>query len=153
MKTLRKIIPAFVLGVGIGSLMECLFSLIYGQVFIGTPAFMASHPSPVFVKIIQTLLYGGFGLVSLLGEQFFPKENSKSLFKATAIHFLLIFAYFAFTGFYLRWFPNTPSVFISLVIFVLIYFVIWILIYLAEKRKIEEMNRVLEKNHSHLVDE
>ena len=146
MKTLRKIIPAFVLGVGIGSLIECLFSLIYGQVFIGTPAFMASHPSPVFVKIIQTLLYGGFGLVSLLGEQFFPKKNNKSLFKATSIHFLLIFSYFVATGFYLRWFPNTPSVFISLGLFILIYLVIWTLIYRTEKRKIDEMNRALEKN-------
>lgn len=146
MKTLRKIIPAFVLGVGIGSLIECLFSLIYGQVFIGTPAFMASHPSPVFVKIIQTLLYGGFGLVSLLGEQFFPKKNNKSLFKATSIHFLLIFSYFVATGFYLRWFPNTPSIFISLGLFILIYLVIWTLIYRTEKRKIDEMNRALEKN-------
>lgn len=146
MKTLAKSISAFVLGVGIGSLIECLFTLVYGQFIVGTPAFIAAHPSPVFVRLVQTLLYGGFGLVSFWGGRIFPKDGNRSLFKATSIHFLLIFSYFVAIGFYLRWFPNTPSIFISLGLFILIYLVIWTLIYRTEKRKIDEMNRALEKN-------
>lgn len=151
MKTLRKIIPAFICGVGIGALIECLFTVIYGQIVVGTPEFIAAHPSPVFVKLIQTLLYGGFGLVSLLGSKVFSIKNN-SLFKATALNFLLILAYFTFTGFYLRWFPSTPSFFLSLIFFILIYLIIWTLIYLSEKRKIEEINHVLRENQIQQAD-
>ena len=144
MKTLSKILTAFVTGVGIGSLIEGLFTLCVGEFVVGTPDFLAAHPSPVFVKLVQTLIYGGFGLISVLGQGLFSKREY-SLFKATTLHLLLIFAYFAFAGFYLRWFPNFSSFLISCASFLLVYFIIWTFIYLTEKRKIEEMNRQLKK--------
>lgn len=144
MKTLSKIITSFVIGVGIGNLIECLLTLYFGEFVMGTPDFLAAHPSLVFVKLVQTGIYGGFGLISPVGQELFSKKEN-SLFKATTLHLLLIFAYFAFAGFYLRWFSNFSSFLISWASFLLIYFIIWTFIYLTEKRKIEEMNRQLKK--------
>lgn len=144
MKTLSKILTSFVIGVGIGNLIECLLTLYFGEFVMGTPDFLTAHPSLVFVKLVQTGIYGGFGLVSLVGQELFSKKEN-SLFKATTLHLLSIFAYFAFAGFYLRWFTDFSVFFISCASFLLIYFIIWTLIYLAEKRKFEEINRQLQK--------
>ncbi len=142
MKTLRNAIVSFLVGVGIGALIEAFISIALGVNTVGVPEFV-NTVTPGYAKIIQCLCYGGFGLVSYLCGEFFSKRKS-AFYLMQGLNFLIILIYFVFVGFYLKWFTYPSSVLCSVLLFVAIYFVIWIAIYQKEKRLVEKMNEQLK---------
>ena len=142
MKTLRNAIVSFLVGVGIGALIEAFISIGLGMNIVGVPEFVDTI-APGYAKIIQCLCYGGFGLVPfLVGEC--RKKRKGSFYLMQGLNFLILLIYFVFVGFYLKWFTDPASVISSILIFVAIYFIIWISIYLWEKRLVEKMNEQLK---------
>nr|WP_072536585.1 DUF3021 domain-containing protein [Anaerococcus mediterraneensis] len=141
MENIKKIIVGFLAGVGIGGLIEAVISLIIGENIVGVPAFVASVGSG-YAKIIQCLVYGGFGIVSFITSEIF-KNKDRSVYINQTIHFLAILIYFIFAGLYLRWFAYDFTMVISLGFFVVIYFLIALGFYLYEKKMIEEINNKL----------
>lgn len=139
MKNLKILLVGFLMGVGIGNIVEMILSLYYGTYIMATPQFLAQHNSLVFVKTIQTLLYGGFGIVGSLGAYFYNNEKSSRLF-ATCFHLSSLLIYFIAVGIYLKWFELNVIIF-PILLFIIIYFIIWSIIYFTEKRKIEELNK------------
>lgn len=146
MKTLKQSVVAFLVGVGIGQIVECVISMIVGNMAVGVPSFVTAH-DPVFVKIIQTLLYGGFGIVSVLAGKFTFERNSGALVVKAIIHFAILIGYFSFVGFYLHWFTFTIGYLINLIIFALMYCGIFFGIYYFERKKIRLINERLEELH------
>lgn len=144
MKKVMKIFVAALTGIGIGSLIECVLTVFYGSLIIGTPQFMAAHESVVFVRVVQTILYAGFGVVSELASSLYDRDG-ESLLKRTTVHIVVIFLYFLATGWYLKWFTNLYAVLASVAIFFVIYALIWILIYRSKKREIDAVNEKLKK--------
>ena len=142
MKTLRNAIVSFLVGVGIGALIEAFISIALGVNTVGVPEFV-NTVAPGYAKIIQCLCYGGFGLVPfLVGECL--KNRKGSFYLIQGLYFFILLLYFLFVGFYLKWFVNPSSVLCSVLLFVAIYFIIWIAIYLKEKRMVEKMNEQLK---------
>lgn len=144
MKQVKNLLASFLIGVGIGSLIECGFTLYFQSLIVATPGFLEAHSSLVFVRLVQTLIYGGFGLVSGLASSLFYQEN-QSIFKATTLHIIVLLSYFTFAGLYLHWFESLGSLILSILSFLIIYAIIWTLIYLSEKKKVEKMNRRLKE--------
>ena len=72
------------------------------------------------------------------------KNRKSSFYLMQSLNFLILLIYFAFVGFYLKWFPNPASAIFSVLLFVVIYILIWIAIYLKEKRLVEKMNQQLK---------
>lgn len=144
MKKLMKILAGALIGIGIGSLVECVLTVVHGTLIIGTPRFLAAHDSVVFVRAVQTLLYAGFGIVSELTSSLYDRDG-ESLLKKTTVHILVIFLYFLATGWYLKWFTNLYAVLASAAIFFVIYALIWIIIYNVEKKEIDAVNEKLKK--------
>lgn len=146
MKNFKDLVFSFLVGVGIGCLVECVISFFIGDMVVGVPSFIATH-NPVFVKVVQTLLYGGFGIVGTGGAKLLH-FNNKNLLLVTLLHMLLLLIYFSFVGVYLHWFNLGASYFYSLVIFIIIYMCIWTIIYFSEKQKIAKINEKLTlRNH------
>ena len=141
MKKFKDLLVGFLAGVGIGALIEAILSILIKENIVGVSDFVASQ-APGYAKIIQCLVYGGFGLVSVLMGAIFKNKNRASYLNQT-IHFCAMLVYFIFAGLYLRWFNDDFSIVISAIFFVCIYLLISYIFYLYEKNMINKINNKL----------
>ena len=141
MKKIKDLLVGFLEGVGIGALIEAVISMIIKKNIVGIPEFVASH-GVGYAKIIQCLVYGGFGLVSVLMATIFKNEN-RATYLNQSIHFCAMLVYFIFAGLYLKWFDDGFTIAISAIFFVGIYLLISFAFYISEKNMIKEINKKL----------
>ena len=141
MEKIKNLLGGFLAGVGIGSLIEAIISMIIKENIVGVPEFVVSHGLG-YAKIIQCLVYGGFGLVSVLMGAIFKNKNRASYLNQT-IHFCAMLVYFIFAGLYLRWFEYNLSLAISVIFFVGVYLLISFACYIYEKNMIGQINKML----------
>ena len=141
MKKIKDLLVGFLAGVGIGALVEAVLSMIIKENIVGVSEFVASHGLG-YAKIIQCLVYGGFGLVSVLMGEIFKNKN-RATYLNQSIHFCAMLIYFIFAGLYLRWFNYDFSIVISITIFVGIYLLIAYIFYIYEKNMIKKINKKL----------
>lgn len=139
---MKKYIDSFLIGVGIGSLVEAIISIFLHINIVGVSSFVESVPSG-YAKIIQCILYGGFGIVGLLTSKIYKLKIHLAL--KTILQFMCLIIYFLIVGTYLRW-TSTRNLLFSLIIFVIIYLVIWTLIYIERKKEVDMINMNLKKN-------
>lgn len=139
---MKKYIDSFLIGVGIGSLVEAIISIFLHINIVGVSSFIESVPSG-YAKIIQCILYGGFGIVGLLTSKIYKLKIHLAL--KTILQFMCLIIYFLIVGTYLRW-TSTRNLLFSLIIFVVIYLVIWTLIYIERKKEVDMINMNLKKN-------
>ncbi len=141
MEKFKNLLIGFLAGVGIGALIEAILSMVIKENIVGVPEFVASHGLG-YAKIIQCLVYGGFGLVSVLMGEIFKNKNRATYLNQT-IHFCAMLIYFIFAGLYLKWFNYDLSIVISAISFVGIYLLIAYISYLYEKNIIKKINNKL----------
>lgn len=141
MEKIKNLLVGFLAGVGIGALTEAILSLILKENIVGVSDFVASQ-APGYAKIIQCLVYGGFGLLSVLMGAIFKNKNRASYLNQT-IHFCAMLVYFIFAGLYLRWFEYNLSLVISVIFFVGVYLLISFACYIYEKNMIGQINKML----------
>ena len=139
---MKKYRDSFLIGVGIGSLVEAIISIFLHINIVGVSSFVESVPSG-YAKIIQCILYGGFGIVGLLTSKIYKLKIHLAL--KTILQFMCLIIYFLIVGTYLRW-TSTRNLLFSLIIFVVIYLVIWTLIYIERKKDVDMINMNLKKN-------
>ena len=139
---MKKYRDSFLIGVGIGSLVEAIISIFLHINIVGVSSFVESVPSG-YAKIIQCILYGGFGIVGLLTSKIYKLKIHLAL--KTILQFMCLIIYFVIVGTYLRW-TSTRNLLFSLIIFVVIYLVIWTLIYIERKKEVDMININLKKN-------
>lgn len=141
MKKLGNLLVSFLIGVGIGSLVELIVSFFIGKITIGVPEYVMSQTSPVLAHFKSLMLYGGYGIVGNIAGSFYDKEKS-SLLMATIINLAGLLIYHSFVGLYLKWF-NLNSLIQALIVFTINFFIIWSIIYFFEKKNIEKINKKL----------
>lgn len=141
MKKLGNLLVSFLIGVGIGSLVELIVSFFIGKITIGVPEYIMSQTSPVLAHFKSLMLYGGYGVVGNIAGSFYDKENS-SLLAATVINLAGLLIYHSFVGLYLKWF-NLNTLIQALIVFTINFFIIWSIIYFFEKKNIEKINKKL----------
>ena len=141
MKIFKDLLVGFLAGVGIGALIEAILSILIKENIVGVSDFVANQ-SPGYAKIIQCLVYGGFGLISVLMGAIFKNKNRASYLNQT-IHFCAMLVYFIFAGLYLRWFEYNLSLVISVIFFVGVYLLISFACYIYEKNMIGQINKML----------
>ena len=138
MEDLKNLLKSFLIGVGIGSIIEIFISLAIGEITLGVPEFLNGQDSLLKARIIEIILYGGFGIVSFIGSKIIKEDH---LLKASLLHFTILAIYFIIVGFYLKWLPNIQSAISSLIFFVITYLIILALIYFSTKSEIEKLNK------------
>lgn len=143
MKNIKNLLKAFILSVGVGALIEALISLILGIDIVGMPKFIESV-SPGHARIIQTALYGGFGLISNITSHLLKMEKEDTRPKQ-AIHFGILGIYFIFVGLYLGWFDLSINLLYSTASFIIVYLLIGLVEYYKDKKTIDEVNKKLSK--------
>ncbi|MFS8630937.1 MAG: DUF3021 domain-containing protein [Bacillales bacterium] len=98
----------------------------------------------IWLYMLSSFILGiYFGLASFLFE-----DNGWSSLKKTVIHFFLSVAvYFIIVFFVAKWIPFTgKAIFISFLLFVFVYVVIWFGKYFYYKKVEAELNESLKKN-------
>lgn len=138
---MKKYIDSFLIGVGIGSLIEAIISIFLHINIVGVSSFVDSVPSG-YAKIIQCIFYGGFGVVGLLSNKIYKLKMHLAL--KTILQLMCLIVYFIIVGKYLRWL-SIKNLCFSLLIFVIIYLVIWVAIYIERKKEVDMINMCLKK--------
>lgn len=141
MKKFKNLLVGFLAGVGIGALIEAILSMIIKENIVGVSGFVDSH-AVGYAKIIQCLVYGGFGLLSTLMGAIFKNKN-RTIYLNQTIHFCVMFIYFIFAGLYLRWFSYNFTLVISSIFFLGVYLLIAYAFYLYEQNTIKKINNKL----------
>lgn len=138
MKDLKKLLKSFLVGIGIGSIIEIFISLAIGEITLGVPEFLNGQDSLLKARIIELILYGGFGIISFIGDKIIKEDD---LLKTSLIHFSILAIYFVIVGLYLKWLPDIKTALLALIFFILIYLIIWSIIYFSTKSEIEKLNK------------
>ena len=95
--------------------------------------------------IVQTLLGGIFGIIALGGTCLFDIEKW-SLLRASVVHCALILVTYIVIGLLLHWFSfHIIPILIMTGIIIVVYALIWLIMYVAWKREIKELNRLTEE--------
>ncbi|EEK76160.1 DUF3021 domain-containing protein [Bacillus cereus] len=84
------------------------------------------------------------GLIFSFASFIFEKEEW-SILKQTSIHFIILLGTFLPTAIWIGWIPNRLGpILVCIVGFIIIYFIIWFVMTLYWKRKIETLNHQLK---------
>lgn len=97
-------------------------------------------------EALPHLLMGGIQGAAAMGGSVMYEIESWSIARATATHFLLVFGLFFLISFTMGWFrPDDPALWIFVAAMAAGYVLIWLIQYLACRRKIRQMNDDLRK--------
>lgn len=84
------------------------------------------------------------GLIFSFASFIFEKEEW-SIVKQTSIHFIILLGTFLPTAIWIGWVPNRfGAILVCIGSFIMIYFIIWLVMTLYWKRKIEKLNYQLK---------
>ena len=139
---LRRCLAGAPIGLAISTIITIIVSLNMGdgKYYAVSPQLAADCGSEINAVVIQaifSMLYGAaFSGASLIWD------TEWSLTKMTAVHFLICSAATFPTAYLMRWMEHSVGgVLLYFVQFVVIYVIIWIISYMATKRKIEAFNK------------
>ncbi|PIE95493.1 DUF3021 domain-containing protein [Bacillus fungorum] len=130
-----RVINKIAFGLG----MAMIYSLLF--LWIG----YVKGVETVETKILITYLVTAniVGLIFSFASFIFEKEEW-SILKQTMIHFIVLLGTFLPTAIWVGWVPNRfGPILICIGIFIVIYFIIWCMMTLYWKRKIEKLNHQL----------
>ena len=129
-------------GLAISTVITIIISLAMGDgKYYAVPPQLAadcgSEIKAVIIQAIFSMLYGAaFSGASVIWD------TDWSLTKMTVVHFLICSAATFPTAYLMRWMEHSVGgVLLYFVQFVVIYVIIWIISYMATKRKIEAFNK------------
>lgn len=131
MKKFKNLLVGFLVGVGIGALIDAILAIILGENFIGIREFLVRHDM-VYVRILQCLVYGGFGFIFVLMDSILQNKH-KTVYLNQIIQFCIIFSYFIFAGNYLKWFVIKETLVLFSIVFFGIYFLATLLSIFTKK--------------------
>lgn len=136
------------LGLVIGAAAAHLFTFVvgyfvYGQWTLCAPGLIDALGETGAIAL-QTALGALFGMVTLGGMCVYDIETW-SLLRASFVHCLLVLVSYIIVGLILRWFSaDAASVLIVAGIIFAVYAIIWLIMYIAWKREMREMNALTE---------
>ena len=143
MKLFRKMVVFSLIGVGIGSILSLVFSLIHGEYTPGVPEFLDSFSNTNKAMIVQTIIFIVLGILQGFASEIFKnvdEQNFKTIFLK---HYLLIMLPLLLAGYYLKWFVGLKTLMLMLVFSSFLYALIALVSYLSVRNDIKKINSKL----------
>ena len=147
-KLIGRGVIGFPVGIAIGYVITVIISICIGDGFFHpvNPELVNKMGSELNAVLIQTGLSGimgtGFAMASVIWE-----IDSWSLAKQSGIYFMIISVIMLPIAYFTNWMKHTALGVLSYVaIFVAIFVVVWLSQYLLWKRKIKQMNTLVNKD-------
>ncbi|WP_433773003.1 DUF3021 domain-containing protein [Bacillus wiedmannii] len=130
-----RVINKIVFGLG----MAMIYSLLF--LWIGYVNGMETVETKTLITYLVTA--NVIGLIFSFASSIFEKEEW-SILKQTMIHFIILLGTFLPIAIWIGWVPNRfGPIFVWIGSFTVIYFIIWFVMTLYWKRKIEKLNHQL----------
>ena len=146
MKLFQKIIIFMLLGIGVGNVINLIFSILNGQFYPGVPLYIQSFDNLNMAVLVQTLVYGILGILQgLVGKEFQSKLNDNIIIVFVS-HYFLIMLPLMLAGYYLKWFSSFTTLILILITATMVYILIGIVRYFSIKNSIREINIKLRDN-------
>lgn len=130
-----RIVNKIAFGLG----MAMVYSLLF--LWIGYVKGMETVETKTLIMYLVTANI--VGLIFSFASFIFEKEEW-SILKQTMIHFIVLLGIFLPTAIWIGWVPNRfGPILVCIGSFIVIYFIIWLMMTLYWKRKIEKLNHQL----------
>lgn len=118
-------------------------AMIYSLLFLWIGYVKGVETVETKILIMYLVTANIVGLIFSFASFIFEKEEW-SILKQTMIHFIVLLGTFLPTAIWVGWVPNRfGPILICIGIFIVIYFIIWCMMTLYWKRKIEKLNHQL----------
>ena len=143
MKLFRKMVVFSLIGVGIGSILSLVFSLIHGEYAPGVTEFLDGFSNTNKAMIVQTIIFIVLGILQGFASEIFKnvdEQNFKTIFLK---HYLLIMLPLLLAGYYLKWFVGLKTLMLMLVFSSFLYALIALVSYLSVRNDIKKINSKL----------
>ena len=143
MKLFRKIVVFSLIGVGIGSILSLVFSLIHGEYSPGVPEFLDSFSNTNNAMTVQTIIFIVLGILQGFSSEIFKNVDEQNFKMIFLKHYLLIMLPLLLAGYYLKWFVGLKTLIMMLVFSSFLYAVIALVSYLSVRNDIKKINSKL----------
>ena len=142
-KVIIRLLIGFIAGMAIGAIIPLI--LTGGRSLASQKIIDLMGGSVVAASMIDVFLAGILGTVSFGGTLFYEIE-SWNIAKATSLHLVIILIAYLSIGLFLEWLPlDIKWILIMSLIMTALFFTIWVIMYLTEKKKTEELNEFQKK--------
>lgn len=141
-KFIGDIILGALIGLFIGIACETVYSSIFGGLrhYPGVPGFLEQFHNENVAVAVERILYLFYGALCALAGRVYHRPE-RSLWFRSALHLLCVAAGALVVGGYLHWYAHVNELAGFFGVFVLVYMLIWVIIYLWEKKKIKQINQ------------
>ena len=146
MKLFQKIIIFMLLGIGVGNVINLIFSILNGQFYPGVPLYIQSFDNLNMAVLVQTLVYGILGILQGLVGKVFQSKLNDNIIIVFVSHYFLIMLPLMLAGYYLKWFSSFTTLILILITATMVYILIGIVRYFSIKNSIREINIKLRDN-------
>ena len=146
MKLFQKIIIFMLLGIGVGNVINLIFSILNGQFYPGMPLYIQSFDNLNMAILIQTLVYAILGILQGLVGKVFQSKLNDNIIIVFVSHYFLIMLPLMLAGYYLKWFSSFTTLILILITATMVYILIGIVRYFSIKNSISEINIKLRDN-------
>ena len=146
MKLFQKIIIFMLLGIGVGNVINLIFSILNGQFYPGMPLYIQSFDNLNMAILIQTLVYAILGILQGLVGKVFQSKLNDNIIIVFVSHYFLIMLPLMLAGYYLKWFSSFTTLILILITATMVYILIGIVRYFSIKNSIREINIKLRDN-------
>ena len=126
MKLFQKIVIFMLLGIGVGNVINLIFSILNGQFYPGVPLYIQSFDNLNMAVLVQTLVYGILGILQGLVGKVFKSKLNDNIIIVFVSHYFLIMLPLMLAGYYLKWFSSFTTLILILITapFIIIFYII-----------------------------
>ncbi len=139
MKTFQKLVIYMLLGIGVGNLLNLIFSMAYGEFLPGKPMFIDSFSNVNTAVLVETIVFAILGLLQGLASNIFQSKLNDNIKIAFIAHYCLILLPLVLAGYYLKWFNNFTAFLSMMLLASMIYVVIGVVKYLSIRKSIKRI--------------
>ena len=139
MKTFQKLVVYMLLGIGVGNLLNLIFSMAYGEFSPGKPIFIESFSSVNTAVLVETIVFAVLGLLQGLTSNIFQSKLNDNIRITFIAHYCLILLPLILAGYYLKWFNNFTAFLSMMLLASMIYVVIGVVKYLSIRKSIKRI--------------
>ena len=139
MKTFQKLVIYMLLGIGVGNLLNLIFSIAYGEFLPGKPMFIDSFSNVNTAVLVETIVFAILGLLQGLASNIFQSKLNDNIKIAFIAHYCLILLPLVLAGYYLKWFNNFTAFLSMMLLASAIYVVIGVVKYLSIRKSIKRI--------------
>ncbi|MDP7979469.1 DUF3021 domain-containing protein [Bacillus multifaciens] len=119
-------------------------AMFYSLLFLGIGYANGMETIETKTLLIYLVVANIVGIIFSVASFVFEREEW-SLLKQTIIHFIILLGTFLPAAIWMGWIPNhVSSILICVGIFIIVYFIIWFVMTIYWKKKIESLNHQLK---------